>query len=146
MPTREYNLLKSIEKGAGIMKRIVSAITSISIIIGIISSFVIPITTIAAQTNLLTDGGFESGSITIDSSWKFPESGLWYGAGDPKITSDIVKTGENAVCLTNGVIGQKVQLSEGKTYTFTAKVNVTAATPIDFEYMTVRRPILCQIP
>lgn len=114
------------------MKRLISVITAVSIIIGIISSFVLPMTAIAAGTNLLTDGGFESSTLTADSSWKFSKSNIWYGAGDPEIKSDLVKTGEKAVYLTNGILGQKVHLAEGKTYTFTAQVNVTAATPIDF--------------
>lgn len=58
------------------MKRLISIITVIAILVGMMTFFRIPITALGAARNLFTDGGFETNeSMSTGSSWTF-KSGL----------------------------------------------------------------------
>ena len=87
------------------------------------------ITILADDTeNLLTDEGFESGTLSNANSWKFTGGTNWYGYGDAGnfwIETTIKHSGENSVMLKNAMIGQKVHLEAGKKYKLSARIYST---------------------
>ena len=63
--------------------------------------------------NLLTDAGFESGTLSDANSWKFTGGTNWYGYGDAGnlgIETAITHSGEKSAMLKNAMIGQRVKL------------------------------------
>lgn len=87
------------------------------------------ITILADDTeNLLTDEGFESGTLSNANSWKFTGGTNWYGYGDAGnfwIETTIKHSGENSVMLKNAMIGQRVHLEAGKKYKLSARIYST---------------------
>lgn len=112
------------------MKRVISMVTAMAILVGIFTSFTIP--SFAAETNLLTDGGFEiNESMSTGNSWTFKNGQYpWYQYGGVTIVKDTAAEGTNAASFSKGVIGQRVSLVADKSYHLTAKIYTTAATTI----------------
>lgn len=71
-------------------------------------------TALAADTELIADGGFE-GELLGEGNWKFTEYGGWYTEGVAERTDD-AKSGSSAVKMNAGIMYQRVAMEKGVTY------------------------------
>ena len=76
---------------------------------------------------MLIDSGFESGSITADTSWKFMGGTAWHGCGTASVSSDKANSGSYSGYANSGAVGQRVTLTSGTKYSLTAKLYSDAA-------------------
>jgi arabinogalactan endo-1,4-beta-galactosidase len=81
--------------------------------------------TVSAAVNMLVDPGFENNNRTA-ISWSFPNAGTWYSSAAFNTTATYVRTGTRSASVSNGGLGQRVNLTAGKTYRLTAWIYYTA--------------------
>lgn len=103
------------------MKRLLSLILALGMIMGCVT---ITNAETNEKANLLSDGGFENSELP-SGKWTFPDTGIWYGEGEAGLENSIVKAGEHSAMINDGVIGQRIDLEAGRTYTISADIYST---------------------
>lgn len=91
------------------------------------------------SAELMVDGDFENITFSTDSSWKFPDVGVWHKYGtDCALTTENENTYASFSAATG--LGQRVAVTKGETYILTAKTKNTATNTLCIQNGTAAWP------